>query len=140
MNDWNRLPEQKRQEIKENFRRIFELSDREKAKVLHEMSEGERERMQKTLETFARLPKAQRERCVEGFQRFTELSPAQRQQFLNNAELWKTMNGEDRAAWRALINSISTPRPPLPSELINPPLPPSQPAFPKRPMVVTNNF
>src|SRR6185369_16893141 len=39
---WNVLPEPKRREILENFRRLFDLSDKEKARVLDEFGDTER--------------------------------------------------------------------------------------------------
>jgi hypothetical protein len=123
---WNRLPEAKRQEILENFRRLFELSDKEKAKVLDEFSDAERQRMQASLRTFEQLPKAQRERCVSGFQKFARLSPQERQQFLNNVEVWQRMSAADRRAWQSIVNRISMPEPPPPPPPM-PRLPPPSP-------------
>ena len=121
--DWNELSEPKRQQILENFVRIFELSEKEKTKVLNEYTEAERQRMEKTLETFERLPKAQRDRCINGFQKFADLSPEERQQFLSNAAIWRNMTAYDRLAWRALVNRVSF-KPPNPPGLGGPPPPP----------------
>jgi len=134
---WNRLPEPQRQQILDNFQRLFELSEKEKAKVLDQFSDAERHRMQKTLQTFERLPKAQRERCINGFQRFAGLSPEQRQQFLKNVELWESMSAQDRLAWQTLVMRTSALRPPVPPGFNSPPIP--SPPRSKLPRVATTN-
>jgi len=116
---WNLLPEPRRREILENFRRLFDLSDREKARVLDEFSDAERQRMQVSLQIFGRLAKPERERCVSGFQKFASLSPQEREQFLSNVELWQKLSAADRHAWQSLVTTLSVPQPPLPA----PPLP-----------------
>jgi hypothetical protein len=122
--DWNQLPGSKRQEILENFKTIFEFSEKEKAKVLNEFSDAERRQMQKTLHTYERLPKGQRDRCVNGFKKFAELSLPERERFLSNAEVWKSMGSEERLAWRELVTRISI-KPPFPPKIKAPPSPPS---------------
>ena len=137
---WNQLPGAKRREILENFKQIFEFSEKEKAKILDEFGDAERLRMQRTLEAFERLPKSQRERCVNGFQKFAGLTLQERQQFLSNVELWQRMDAKDRLAWRVLVGKISFPKPPPPPGLNDPPTPPQTLQLPpKRPAVVTTN-
>ena len=125
MESWNQLPEQKRQEILANFRLIFEVSDKEKAKILNEFSDTERAHMQRALLTFERLPKGKRERCVNGFEKFAVLSAEERQQFLTNVELWRGMSAQDRLTWRSLVSRMASPKPPSPTGLNTPPPVPS---------------
>src|SRR5947209_3246969 len=84
IDSWNQLPTPKRQEILENFGKMFDYSAKEKAKVLNTFSDIEREQMKQSLQTFEQLPKTQRERCLSGFQRFAGLSSQEREQFLSN--------------------------------------------------------
>ena len=131
---WNALPEERQHRIREDFRRYFDLNEREKEKTLNVFSAEERSQMEKTLQTLARLPAAQRERCISGFEKFTELTPEERQEFLKNARRWQEMSPKDREVWRALVSTLSAPLPPLPP-------PPRQtfPAVPSRiPALVTN--
>jgi hypothetical protein len=111
---WKALPEERQVRIYEDCRKYFELNDREKEKTLHVFSAHERQQMERTLETFGRLPTAQRERCISGFRKFTELSPEERQEFLKNAQRWQELSPKDRQVWRALVSTLSAPLPPLP--------------------------
>ena len=120
---WQTLPEQRRREIQDNFNRLFELTEAEKARELPEhLSEAERKLMEKALDRFKTLSPSQRIQCVQAFQKFSELSPTERKQFLVSAEEWKRMKPEDRESWRRLVNKVP-PMPPLPPGYGLPPLP-----------------
>lgn len=131
---WNALPEDERGKIHAQFQRFFELSDREKARILNVMDEEERKQMERALVRYERLPAPQRAICLRNFQRFASLSLAERREFLRNAERWQTMSAEDRQLWRDLVNRIK-PQPPLPPGLRpkGPPLPPGMVPKPPRP-------
>jgi hypothetical protein len=125
--DWNRwaaLPEEERAKILGQFERFFELSRKEKERIMGEMSPLEQRKMALALKQYARLPKALRESCLRGFQKFAALPPEEQQEFLNNAERWRKMSPEDRQIWRDLVNRLQ-PKPPLPPRPYRPPpLPP----------------
>ncbi|MBI5384598.1 MAG: DUF3106 domain-containing protein [Verrucomicrobia bacterium] len=126
---WNTMSEEERQRLHAHFERFFELNEKEKARILNVMNETERRQMERTLAAFARLPEKQREVCLRNFQKFTALSPAERQEFLLNAERWRSMTAQDRQLWRDLVARLQ-PKPPLPPGFRkSPPLPPG--AVPK---------
>ena len=129
---WNALPLATRQRVTDNFQRFFELTPREKSKILGAMPEEDRRQIEHTLQSFERLSEAERERCLRGFKKFVPLSAEQRQAFLRNAELWQAMTPAERQLWREVVKHA---RPPLP-------LPPSSPraavAGPTPPALSTN--
>jgi len=135
--DWNQLAEPARSEILKNFQALFEFSAKQKVRILDEYSDTERKRMEQSLHNFERLDKAQRERCVNGFRKFAGLTVQEREQFLGNVESWEAMSAEDRKAWRALVNRISIPSPPVPSGA-NHPIP-AAPVFKATTVADTNN-
>ena len=57
---WNTLSEDQRQKITAQFNQFFELTPVEKQKTLNTLSDAERRQMEKTLQTFDKLPPAQR--------------------------------------------------------------------------------
>jgi hypothetical protein len=134
--DWahgNALSEEQRQKVTAQFNQFFELAPVEKKKTLKTLSETERQQMEKTLETFGKLPPTQRQICVRAFTEFAGLSPQEKQDFLKNAQHWSQMSPKERQTWRDLVTHVPE-WPPLPSALILPPLPP---AF--HPAPVTNH-
>jgi hypothetical protein len=117
------LPENRRLRIQQNFTRIFEITDAEKARETLQplpLSPDDRVTMERTLEQYRKLPAVQRTQCVQGFGKFTELTPEERRQFLVNAEEWKKMTPADREKWRKLVTGM----PPLPPGFGRPQLPP----------------
>lgn len=119
---WNALPQHRRETVQEHFRRFFDLPKDEKDKAIDSLNAIERLQMKATLQAFDKLPQDQRERCISGFTKFASLSAAERQQFLQDAERWKSLTSQDRKIWRALVSQVS-PRPPLPVGLGPPPMP-----------------
>ena len=112
---WNALPLPTRQRVTDNFQRFFELTPREKSKILGAMSEEDRRQIEGTLQSFERLSEADRERCLRGFKKFVPLSATQREAFLRNAELWQAMTPTERQLWREVVKHASRPRPPIPT-------------------------
>ena len=64
--------------------------------------------MEKSLETFEKLPPAQRQMYLDSFQKFADLSTDERMQFLKNVERWQEMSPRDRESWRNLITLLPT--------------------------------
>jgi predicted Fe-S protein YdhL (DUF1289 family) len=137
---WNALSEDERKSITVRFNQFFELTPVEKQKALNTLSEMERQQMEKTLQTFDKMPPAQRLECIHAFAKFADLRPAERAEFLKNAQRWSQMSPTERQAWRDLVTHVPQ-WPPLPSGLIMPPSPPPlPPPLPPRvrPVVATN--
>jgi hypothetical protein len=124
---WQALSEEERQKITAQFNRFFELTPVEKQKTLNTLSDTERAQMEKTLQSFDKLPPAQRAQCIRGFTKFAGMNPAERAEFLKNAERWSQLPPRERQAWRDLVAQVPL-WPPLPQTLIKPPLPPRPPA------------
>jgi hypothetical protein len=117
---WLALPDSQRQRLCERFQQFFELSAKEKEKILSAFPDAERSEMNKTLHAFADLPSAQRGLCVNSFRIFSNMTQEERSQFLRNAERWKAMPRGDRQTWRTIVTKL----PPLPPGFGEPPLPP----------------
>lgn len=133
---WNALPENDRRRITNEFNQFFELTPVEKQKTLNTLSDAERAQMEKTLQTFGKLPPAQRAQCIRAFTKFAGMSLAERAEFLKNAERWSQLPPKERQAWRDLVAQVPL-WPPLPRTLIRPPMPPHLPLHP-HPTVATN--
>jgi len=135
---WNALSENERGKITAQFNRFFELTPDEKQKTLKTLSDAERAQMEKTLQSFDKLPLPQRRECIRAFAKFADMSAQDRAEFLKNAERWSQMLPAERKIWRDLVANIPQ-WPPLPASLIMPPMPP-MPVIPNniRPLVATN--
>ncbi len=137
---WRALPPDKRQRMCDRFQQFFELSPREKEKILSALPDAERVEMDKTLQAFEKLPTEQRSLCVSSFRNFANMTPEARAQFLKKAERWKEMPPDDRQTWRTLVTKL----PPLPPGFGKPPLPPgfqerpTTPPLPRAPINSTN--
>jgi hypothetical protein len=135
---WNALPEDQRQKITAQFNQFLELTPMEKKKTLNTLSDAERQQMEKTLETFGKLPPAQRLQCIRAFTEFAGMTAQEKQDFLKNAQHWSQMPPKERQAWRDLVKHVPE-WPPLPPVLM-PPLPPMAPQLTQRlhPVAATN--
>ena len=132
---WSAMTEEQRQQIAANVNQFFELTPDEKQSALSMLSDAERAQMEKTLQTFDKLPPNQRDECVRAFARFASMSPVEKEEFLRNARRWADMSPADRQAWRDLV--VNVPQwPPLPEGFIAPP--PSPPHT--RSVAVTNHL
>jgi uncharacterized protein DUF3106 len=140
---WLALPPDRRQRMFDRFQQFFELSPREKEKILSALPDAERGDMDKTLQAFEKLPSEQRSLCISSFRKFANMTPEERARFLKNAERWKEMPPDDRQTWRTLVTKL----PPLPPGFGKPPLPPgfkeqkpgpATPPLPRAPINLTN--
>jgi hypothetical protein len=122
---WRALSEPERQRALVRVNQFFDLTPREKSKVLATLSDAERGQMERTLRNFERLPRAQRAQCINSFGRFASLSGEERLQFLMNAERWQAMTPGERETWRKLVSQAPL-LPPIRSRTgaSAPPLPP----------------
>ena len=119
---WDALSKDQRQKVTAQFNQFFELTPVEKKKTLNTLSDAERQQMEKTLETFGKLPPAQRLKCIRAFTEFAGMSAQEKQDFLKNAQRWSQMSPKERQTWRDLVTHVPE-WPPLPSALILPPMP-----------------
>lgn len=123
LKDWNKMPDQRKKIIMENFRRLFELSESEQESALKILPPAERLRMENTLKAFSNLPKEEKERCIQSFKKFATMDEKERDQFLKNAMRWIEMSPEERKAWRDLVRSMQSRQipelPPLPPGMIH---------------------
>jgi hypothetical protein len=110
---WRALTPEERARKTADFQRFFELSERERVKVLRTVSSEERQEMEATLAQFASLPPEQRERAVHGFRRFLALTAPERAEFLQGIAQWQQMTPTERATWRQMVALITAP-PPMP--------------------------
>ena len=119
---WNALPENQRKTVTARFNQFFELTPAEKQKALGTLSETERAQMEKTLQSFDKLPPAQRAECIRAYGKFAGMTPQARAEFLKNAERWSQMSPKERQTWRDLVTHVPQ-WPPLPTAVIMPPIP-----------------
>lgn len=132
---WNTLSDDQRKVMIARFNQFFELSPWEKQKALSGLSELERAQMQKTLDTFDKLPPPQRFECIHAFGKFADMAPQERAEFLKNARRWSQMTPAERKAWSDLVLHVPQWKPISPAAIM-PPLPPVQKKL--HPLVVTN--
>jgi len=128
-------PEQQR--LSGQFNQFFELTPKEKQQTLDTLSDVERAQMEKTLQTFEKLPPRQRLLCVRNYTKFAGMSAAERVEFLKNAASWAKLPPKERQAWRDLVSRIPE-WPPLPPRIVPPNLIPHPPVKIPRAGVATN--
>ena len=116
---------------------FFDLSPMERQKALGELTGIERQQMEKTLQTFDKLPMRQRVQCIRAFGLFSSMSAEERAEFLKNAQRWSKMTPSERQAWRDLVAHVPQ-WPPLPTAAIRPPMPPD--ITPHAPPVTPQNI
>lgn len=133
---WNTLSDDQRKAMIAEFNQFVELSPWEKQKALGGLSDLERAQMQKTLDTFEKLPPPQRIECIRAFGKFANMNPQERAEFLVNAQRWSQMTPAERKTWSDLVSHVP-PWKPLPPAAIMPPVPPAVPKS-LHPVVVTN--
>ncbi len=125
---WDELSEPERRQIAGSFNQFFDLTPDEKQTALNTLSDAERRQMEKTLQTFDKMPASQRAECVNAFARFASLTAPQQAEFLKNAERWAAMSPAERQAWRDLV--VNVPQwPPLPVGFVLPVPEKSNPAM-----------
>jgi predicted Fe-S protein YdhL (DUF1289 family) len=130
---WNGLSEAERRQITDGFNQFFELTPDEKQKAMNTLSETERQQMEKTLQSFDKMPASQRSECVNAFAKFASMNPIEKTEFLKNAERWSAMSPAERQAWRDLV--VNVPQwPPLPLGAL-----PAPPTDVQRAMVTNKN-
>jgi hypothetical protein len=104
------------QKIADDFNRFFELTPEEKQKSLNTLSDTERAQMEKTLQSFDKLPPPQRHECIRAFKEFASMNSQERADFLKNADHWSQMSPKERQAWRDLVAQVPL-WPPMPSQI-----------------------
>ena len=116
---WDLLSQAERSQITAGFRQFFELTPDEKQETLNTLSDAERQQMEKTLQSFDKMPASQRDECVNAFAKFASMDAAEQAEFLKNAARWSEMSPAERKAWRDLV--VNVPQwPPLPAGFVVP--------------------
>jgi hypothetical protein len=101
------------QKISAQFNQFFELTPEEKSLALNTLSTAERAVMEKTLQSFEKMPPQQRLKCVRNYAKFAGMTAAERSEFLKNSERWSQMSPKERQSWRDLVARVPL-EPPLP--------------------------
>jgi hypothetical protein len=108
--------------LRTTFRRLFELTEAERAWAVFPTNQPQPQQIARSLQEFEKLPKADRDRSLTGFQKFTELPPEERSQFLRGVVRWQAMSDEERERWRTLARKSPPPGPPpLPVDILRQP-------------------
>ena len=108
---------EEQQKLSEQFNQFFELTTQEKKLALGTLSDAERTAMEKTLQTFDKLPASQRSQCVRNYAKFAGMNAVERTEFLKNAERWSQMSPKERQSWRDLVAHVPM-MPPLPAPAV----------------------
>ena len=117
---WNQTSPAQREKMGDHLATFFDLSRPDQDRALGQLSDAERQEMQKTLDAFAQLSSEHRRACVDSFQKFATMTPRERGAFLKNAARWQQMSVQDRETWRRLVSKLP-PMPPTP--IVIPPFP-----------------
>jgi hypothetical protein len=129
---WRSSTPPQRERVFAQFQRMSALGAQERARLLKELPEPERGRVERSLEAFEKLPPANRAMWIQAFEQFSNMNPDERRSFLGNAARWEAMAPAERRAWREIVAEL----PPLPTAL--PPLP-SASVTPRRQPLATND-
>jgi len=116
---WNDLPSQQREEMLQGFNQFFELSEKEKFKIVHALTGHEREQMEKTIQAFEQLPSEQRQRCMKSLQKFAQMTKGEQVEFFRNAERWSQLTAVEQETFRRMWMEL----PPMPAGSDGPPAP-----------------
>ncbi len=143
---WKRLPEDQRRKMYTQFLQFFELTPREKTKILSTLSDTERQQMEAALNQFSQLGRAERRLVLDSFGKLADFSTEQRNRFLRQADLWQVLPPSDRKLFRDLVTKLPpmppglnesgpVPMPPLPDPKLLAPTQTARPAAPEDPTV-----
>jgi len=113
------MPEEQRQSTLDGFSQVLAFTATEKNRIIHTLSDPERQQIQKILRQYENMSASQREACVHSFEKFASMSLEERQQFLQNAERWRMMTPTQRQQWKDLVEDLNT-MPPSPVDLLVP--------------------
>lgn len=122
-------PRDTRRATVEQFRRFFELNERERARALERLSDGERQSLERLMQDLDNLPLPLRALCMDALGKFATLAPVEQAEFLKSARRWQGLQPAERETWRDFVNEM----PPLPPGFGEPPLPPGFEAAPTPP-------
>ncbi len=120
LDDWKKLSPDQRRDIYSRFQDFFKLTDEEREKTLHVLSEPERAQIEKALVTFDRMPPARRHSILVTLPRLEALSDQEREEFVRNADRWQAMTPAERQTLRILTTQLP---PPVPMPPPFPPMP-----------------
>jgi hypothetical protein len=126
---WTAMTEMQQKRIAASVDQFFALTPDEKEAALNTLSDAERRQMDKTLQSFDKLPPDQRDECIHAFAKFAGMSASEKQEFLRNAERWSQLSPADRQAWRDLVVNVPEWPPLPPGAIAPPPAPPLPPGF-----------
>ena len=113
-------PRDTRRATVEQFRRFFELNERERVRALARLSDAERQSLEHLMQDLDNLPLPLRALCMDALGKFATLSPPEQAEFMKSARRWQGLQPAERETWRDFVNEL----PPLPPGLGEPPLPP----------------
>lgn len=121
---WRELPEVQRERMTRNFSQFFQLSSRQRQKILQRVDEADRTVVERATAALERLPSAERLQCIDALNRYADMTAEERARFLQNAARWRAMSSEERQAWRWVASHVAPgkafpARPPMPP----PPIP-----------------
>jgi len=110
------MPEEQRQKTLEGFGQVLAFTPTEKNRIIHTLSETERQQIEKILRQYEHMSPSQREACVRSFEKFASMGLEERQQFLQNAERWRMMTPTQRQQWKDLVEGLNA-MPPSPADV-----------------------
>jgi hypothetical protein len=137
LEEWHAIPTERRQRIYAHFQKFFELSPKERARVLETLSQQDRDQAEKSLQVVQELEKLSpedRAACIESFKNFAETPPKSDQLYLRlkTMQRWKEMSTRERDVWKRLM-VLPGLAPPIPGVVAKPPPGETKPDAPAPP-------
>ncbi len=127
LDGWHAIPPERRQRIYAQFQKFFELSPRERAKVLETLPQQDREQAEKSLlvvQEIEKLSPAERATCLDSLKNFFETPPKSDQLYyqLEKIQRWKAMSTKEKSVLKK-IHGVLPPglEPPIPGVTSQPP-------------------
>jgi len=110
---WQRLSEERRQEIVSRFDQFLALEKAKRQAVVQRLPMPDQAHAQKTLRRMEGLSPEERTQFLTGLRQFADLDYQARERFKRLTVYWNNMSIEERSLWRSIIVKVQ-----------NPPLPP----------------
>jgi ABC-type Zn2+ transport system substrate-binding protein/surface adhesin len=116
---FKQLSPEERQKIKENLSRYKELSPEKKEKIkenlqsLKDLSPEERHRLASKYKKWQGLPPEEKKALIAKHEKFRQMPPEKQKQLLENRERWRRLSNEDKSRLKDRYNKEKRPRPHL---------------------------
>jgi len=122
LKEWRKFSDSERERITALFMEFFELSEKERARILVRLSGDELKSVVPVISRLEVMDESELRQYVAHFNQMAAMAPLSRYAYLNHARQWKILNRQQQSNWKGLVVELP-PLPPSPPGMLPPPHP-----------------